>query len=129
MTPKQIIEAWMGVKELTGLVLPYSKARALAALKKKLQSEVDVIAEHEKSLAESMGGKPDGPNDYIFPDQDIKKKFLFEVRRMHEENDETLTLPPLDLSEHTAQLRISAAAIEALENIVQFEHDSEEAKG
>ena len=30
MTPKQIIEAWMGVKELTGLVLPYSKARALA---------------------------------------------------------------------------------------------------
>ena len=122
MTPNQIIEACGGIRELTALVLPFKQARALAALKRALQEELDAIIENDMNLAESLGGKKEG-SDYVFSDQEAKAEFLAKTAKAHEEDDETLKLPTVDLSGQTSQLRISANAIMALEGIVIFDRE------
>ena len=121
MTPKQIVDASRGARELTALVLPFKKARALAGLKKALRETIDVIAGSERALAESLGGVRQRSGEYKFPDAEARDAFLEANRALYEEDDETLTLPTVDLSGQTDQLKISADAIAALEGIVIFE--------
>ena len=127
MKAKQIIDACGGIRELTAMVLPYKTARALAALRKALQEELDAIVSNENALAESLGGKRKG-NAYAFEDAAAREKFAAEVEKMQEEDDETITLPRVDLSGQTAQMRISADAITALDGIVIFEREAKEGK-
>lgn len=128
MTPKQIVEANRGARELTSLVLPFKTALALARLKKALQEATDVIARSERALAESLGGVPQGPAEYKFLNEEDKYAFLEASGKMLDEEDDTLTLPTVDLSEQAGQLKISADAIAALEGIVIFERGDKEAK-
>ena len=57
MTPNQIIEACGGIRELTALVLPFKQARALAALKRALQEELDAIIETLKLPTVDLSGQ------------------------------------------------------------------------
>ena len=80
------------------------------------------------ALAESLGGVPQGPAEYKFLNEEDKYAFLEASGKMLDEEDDTLTLPTVDLSEQAGQLKISADAIAALEGIVIFERGDKEAK-
>ena len=57
MTPKQIIQANEAIRELTGIALPYSVARPLAALKKRLGEEFRTVSEMETTLRKKYQGE------------------------------------------------------------------------
>lgn len=125
MTPKQIIQANEAIRELTGIALPYSVARQLAALKKRLGEEFRTVSEMETTLRKKYQGEITPNNRYKFPSPENRQAFSDEWDKLLEDDDETVQLPKVDLSAYVDELRISAAALAALEDIVQFEKEAE----
>lgn len=124
MTPNQIIRAYSGVQELTGLALPYHTARMLAALKKRLGEEVHVILDMENNLRQKYAGEVTRDNKYRFPDVPSRQAFESDYNAMLEQEEE-VKLPAVDLSDFVDELKISAEALAALEEIVTFEKEAE----
>lgn len=125
LTPKQVTTAYRAVTELSNIVLPYRAARAVAALKKRLAEENDTVAAAEKNLVKEYGGQVSPGGHCDFPDDDAAQRFNGAREAFLEQEDE-IKLPAVDLSKHTSLIRITPAAIEALEGIVIFERPEEE---
>ena len=120
MTPKQITAAYRGVLELSNVILPYKVARRVTALKKRLAEETDTVSEMEKALAVRYGGELHADGTCDFQDAETTRQFNDELEKLRSEDDD-IQLPHVDLSKYASAIRISPAAVEALEGIVTFE--------
>ena len=109
------------------MVLPFKTARAVARLRKRLKVEFSTVVEMEKVIVDSCGGQT-CENGYKFPGPEQTQAFQEGHRKMMEQEDE-ISLPVVDLSAYADQLRITPAAIEALEGIVIFEKEERETEG
>lgn len=125
MIPKQIIQAYTAIEELTGIILPYHITRQLAGLKRSLGEEFHVISEMETSLRKKHGGVITSDNRYRFTSAEERQAFSDEWENFLNEEDDTIQLPPIDLSNFVDKLQISVDALTALENIIQFEKEAE----
>lgn len=121
LTQDRIIGAYRAVHELTGAVLPYRASRSIAALKKRLSEEIDVISDMERAVVDRHGGNPDN-GAYKFDSPEAAAACDGELRALRAQEDD-IELPDVDLSEYTGQLRLSANALEALEGLVIFGED------
>lgn len=127
MTPRKVLNAYRAIKEISGTVFPYKTARAVAALKRKLQAEVDVIADTERALVEKYGGKMTGSR-VDFDSAENVTAFQTEYNNFMEQGAE-IDLPVVNLSKHTDALRLAPDTIEALEGIVIFEQEGVNSDG
>lgn len=125
MTPNQITAAYRAVLELSNIVLPYKAARSVAGLKKRLAEENDIVVDMEKKLVAQYGGEVRHGGACEFPDPDAAERFRAVLNEAREQEAD-IKLPTVDLSAHTGLIRISPAAIEALEGIVIFEKEVED---
>lgn len=120
MTAGQIIDAYKAVHELAAAPLPYQKAREVVGLKKRLSEEFETVAALEKEMALELGAEVDPGGRCQFRDETAAKEFA-RRRLVLMEQEAEIELPAVDLSEHAEGLKLSAAAVEALEGIVRFE--------
>lgn len=120
MTPNQITAAYRAVLELSNVVLPYKAARRVTLLKKRLAEENDIVVDMEKKLVAQYGGEVRHGGACEFPDPDAAERFRVVLSEAREQEAD-IKLPTVDLSAHTSLIRISPAAIDALEGIVIFE--------
>lgn len=121
MTPNKVVSAYRAIKEVSGMVFPYKTARAVASLKRKLQDEVDTIANTERALIEKHGGKANGLK-IDFESHEKAVEFQAEYDGFMGQEAE-IKLPAVDLSMHIDTLRLSPDNIEALDGIVIFEKE------
>lgn len=119
MRPKDIVAAYSAIHELNKTVLPFKAARGVAALKKRLTEEFEVVADMEKALVEKHGGKSAKSGGYIFTEGN-REAFAQEYEAAMEQ-DADIDLPTVDLSAHTDALRLSPSALEALEGLIIFD--------
>ena len=119
MTPKQITAAYRAALELSNIVLPYKEGRAVLNLKKRLAEEADIISACEKNMVKEYGGTVNADGRCNFPDEDTAQKFQAAREAWLEQEDE-INLPKVDLSKHTNLIRITPAALEAMDGIVNF---------
>lgn len=122
MTPKKIIDANKAIQELSAVVLPYSAARAVANLKRRLKEETDIICGIERGIIAKYGGDIDDTGKCKFSDAESAKAFLAEQTEIMNQEDD-IHLPEVDLSAYIVNINISAATLEALDGIVKFEED------
>ena len=125
MTPNQITAAYRAVLELSNTVLPYKAARRVTLLKKQLAEENDIVVDMEKKLVAQYGGEVRHGGACEFSDPDAAERFRTVLNEAREQEAD-IKLPTVDLSAHTGLIRISPAAIEALEGIVIFEKEVED---
>lgn len=121
MSPIQITGAYRAIRELSGIVLPYRSARAVAALKRRLEEEFEVVESQDISLAEKHGGKKTS-GGYHFDDDESMQAYMKEFDEIMNAEDE-IKLPVVDLSKHTSILRVSPNTVEALDGIIIFEKE------
>lgn len=121
MTTTKVTAAYRAAMELSNIVLPYKPARSVATLAKRLAEENDIVADMEKKLAAEYGGKARRGGIFDFPDPETAKKFQDALEETREQEAE-IKLPTVDLTGHTGLIRITPAALEALDGIVIFEH-------
>lgn len=124
MTPKQIIQAYTAMEELVGIALPYHTTRQLAALRKCLGEEFHIVSETETNLRKKHGGEITQDKRYRFASAEERQAFSDEWESFLDEND-TIQLPSVDLSNFVDNLQISVEALTALEDIIQFEKEAE----
>ena len=124
MTPRKIIDAHRAIKEISGMCFPYKTARAVAALKRRLQEEADIVADAQRSLVEHYGGKAKG-NQVTFADEETVLEFQNHYNDFMNEDTE-VNLPTVDLSKHTNMFCLSPDTIDALDGIVIFEKEGTE---
>lgn len=125
MTLNQIVSACAHINELSKSVFPYQTARSLCRLKKRLKDELDVVLDIEKTMVSAYGGTVNRDGSYKFPSAEQQKQFIAEYEKtLTQEQD--IKLPVVDLSKFTNSIRISPAAMEALDGIVIFEKEEEE---
>ena len=120
MTPNQIKNAYRGIQELTGVVFPFRVARGIAALKKRLSEELEVVAAMESALVEKYGGKIDRSGSAKISGKEAQA-FADEYNVMMAQDDESIQLPVVDVSAFADTLRISPDAVGWLEGMVIFE--------
>lgn len=123
MTPKKIIKAYQGIQYLMSIALPFKEARALARLKRSLEENINVIVENEHKLLQAHNGTAIRPGEYKFKDNETAMRFYEDLQAFQNQDDDTISLPTVDLSDQADQLNISAEAIEALEGLVIFERE------
>ena len=123
MTLQKIVDAYDAFQELSKVVLPFKKARALAGLKKKLKESFDVAQEAELAIVEEFGGTKDYGGVYSFKNNDDAVKCQKAIQDYMEQDDDSIDLPHVDLSDYTNQIRLSASALEALEGIIIFDKE------
>lgn len=122
MTPNKIVDAHRAIKEISGMVFPFKTARAVAALKRRLQEEYDTIANAERAMIKKHGGKANGAIvDFDSPEK--AAAFQAEYDDFMGQEAE-IKLPTADLSKYTDMMRLSPDTIEALDGIVIFEEVS-----
>lgn len=121
MTPREIVNANRAIAELSGVVLPYKAARAIAILKKRLREEFDVVLGQENAIAEKYNGKRTAAI-VNFESDEIAEAFTEEYESFMTE-DTGVKFSPVDLSKYADMLRLSPSAIEALDGIVIFEKE------
>lgn len=122
MTSRQISAAYRAILELTGIVLPYAPSRGVMDLKKRLEAENDTVVAMEKNLVVEYGGEVHPGGQCDFSDTDTAQRFREALEEARDQADD-IKLPTVDLSKYTNLIRISPAAIEALEGIVIFEKE------
>lgn len=125
MTPNQITAAYRAILELSNTVLPYKAARRVTLLKKQLAEENDIVVDMEKKLVAQYGGEVRHGGACEFSDPDVAERFRTVLNEAREQEAD-IKLPTVDLSAHTSLIRISPAAIEALDGIVIFEKEVED---
>ena len=123
MTPQKIVEAYIAVQELSSIVLPFKTARKLAALRKNLKEAVEVVEEARCKIIEEFGGVEEQRGLYQFDDKDNSAKCSKALEDYMGDTDDTFTLPEVDLSDYTDQIKLSAGALEALEDIIIFDKE------
>lgn len=120
MTPGQVMSAYKAVNELANCAFPYSVARQVHALKKKLTDEFNIVLEAEKTLVAKYRGTTSENGSYHFETVEAATAFHKEYRDfLNQEGD--VDLPKADVSRCFDAVVISAASIDALEGIVIFE--------
>lgn len=124
LSPRRVMSAYKAIRELSGQVFPYQTARAVMALKKRLDEEFSTALALENALVSEFGGETDGSGRFRFPDEEAEGAFLEKYRAAMDETAE-IRLPRLDLSRYAGNLRLSAETLEALDGIVQFEEASD----
>lgn len=120
LKPKQITAAYRAVQELCKIVFPYKTARGVATLCKRLADENNTVILVEKNLVKEYGGTVSADGHCGFPDNEAAMKFQ-EARNVWLEQEDEIELPKVDLSQNTSLIRITPAAIEALDGIVIFD--------
>lgn len=120
MTAKQITNAYLHINELSTAILPYKAARDLVLLRKRLKEEFDVVLEMEHSLVKKYGGSINADGTYKMPDEETAERFLEEHKKAQEEEAD-IKLPVVDLTPYVWSIKVSAAAVEALDGLVIFE--------
>lgn len=120
MTPKQLVSIYQSLNELSNVVLPYQKTREMVRLRRRVQDEIDTILTMEQTLAAKYGGTQGKDKTYHFPDVEKTKQFAQEHTQFYE-HEEVIELPTVDLSQYTGFIRLSPAAMEALDGVVLFE--------
>jgi len=119
MTPRQIMDAYRAIQELSNIVLPYKTARRVVSLKKRLNEEFDVVLQMENAMVQEFGGRREKDGRIEFSDGKTAEAFLEKYDPAMEETTE-IQLPQLDLSEYAGIIRISPRAVEALDRIIAF---------
>lgn len=120
-TPKQIMNAYRAIQELTLCVLPYKTARAVNRLKKGIQTEFETVLNTEQNMVSKYGGHVvDGT--YKFPDGESAEKFHKEYTEWLSQEDD-VSLPTADVSRCVDAIKISSAGMDALEGLVDFGED------
>lgn len=127
MTPKQIAKAYAYIEELSRSVFPYKVTRELVRLKNRLKEERDTILTMENALVEKYGGVVNKDRSFGIENEEDREKFDAEYAEFLDQDLE-VRLPSVDLSKYTSSIRISAAAMEALEGLVAFEREERPAK-
>lgn len=120
MRQKEVVAAYRAVLELAEVRFPYSKAREVSVLRKRLREEYEIAAERELALAQACGVEAVGDGRFRTKDPAKAAKF----RKQHEEQmneDAEIALPQVDLSDFAETLQVSPDCLEALEGIVTFE--------
>lgn len=125
MTPIQIGDAYRAVLRLSATVFPYAVARNIAKLKKRLEDEVDTVANAERAISEKYGGTFKRDGTIIIEDPEKGEKCADELNEFRQQDDD-IKLPVVDLSKYVDSIRISPADIDALEGIVIFEREERE---
>lgn len=121
MKPSQIIDAYKAIQELNNTPMPYKTARQVAALKKRLSEEFDVIRSMEEALVAEFGGRYDGTS-YLFETTEAAKSFANKLNTIMCQDD-TVELPEVDLSGVVATICLSPSAVAALEGLIRFEEE------
>lgn len=121
MTPKQIIDAYRGIRELANITLPFKVSRGILKLKKAIDEEFEAVRSYEEQLAERFAGKNEPGGRLSFATREDADAFLAEKEKFMAEENEDIKLPTVDLSKVADQIRVSAAAMEALDGLVKFE--------
>ena len=120
MTPIQIGDAYRAVLRLSNTVFPYAVARNIAKLKKRLEDEIDAVADAEKAIAAKYGGTFKRDGTIVIEDPEKGEKCADELNEFRLQDDD-IKLPVVDLSKYVDSIRISPADVDALEGIVTFE--------
>ena len=123
----QLIKAYSHIDELFRLVLPYQTTRSLLCLKKQLKEEVDTALAMQSALIEKHAGIQNEDGSYRFPSIKDQKAFMADYDALMNQ-DQTIHLSCVDLTRFTDVIRISPAAMEALDGIVLFEAADAECK-
>ena len=82
------------------------------------------VAETETNLRKKHGGEITQDKRYRFASAEERQAFSDEWESFLDEND-TIQLPSVDLSNFVDNLQISVEALTALEDIIQFEKGAE----
>lgn len=128
MTLQQVVKAYTHIEELSKSVFPYQTSRSLFRLKKRLREEFDVVLEMEEALVAEYDGAKKQNGAYKFPTEEKQRQFIAAYDElMTKEQD--IKLPVVDLSKYTGMIRISAAAMEALDGLILFEEANQEKDG
>lgn len=122
MTPNDILNAYRGALELSRCVLPFKAARAVAGLKRALQTEYETLCDAEAAIAERNGGTRMANSQWTFPDPESKERFD-EALGAFMKQEADVELPKADISKYADQLRLSPDAIFALDGIVVFDRE------
>lgn len=125
MTPIQVISAYKAVLRLSETAFPYKTARSVAGLKNRLAEEVETISAAEKAIVEKYGGTISKNGAISIEDQEQAEKCADALNEFRNQDDD-IRLPHVDLSKFSDNVRISPAAIDALEGIVIFEQEVED---
>lgn len=121
MKPSQIVNAYKAILELDNVPMPYRTARQVAALRKRLKEEFDVIRGMEEALAADYGGKFDGAS-YQFETTETARAFAGQLNAVMDQDD-AVNLPGADLSGTAEALHLSPFAVAALDGLIKFEGD------
>lgn len=124
MTSDRITQAYKAIHELTSVPFPYSTARALMALKRRLKEEFEVVASMEDNLLASCHGTATPQGKFRFPTSEDAEAFADAHRELFAQQVD-IELPTVDLSPFTSMFRITPGAVEALDGIVIFEKEDE----
>ncbi len=123
MNLQKIIDAYGAICGLSKIVLPFKKARALTELKKKLKESFDVIQQAELTIVEEFCGEQTQNGIYQFKSDEDAIKCQKAIQDYMEQDDDSIELPTVDLSDYTDQIKLSASALEALEDIIIFDKE------
>lgn len=123
MTPNKVVSAYRAIKEISSTVFPYKIARSVAALKRRLQEESDIIVNVERAMIEKHGGKAIG-NRVDFDAPEKAAAFQAEYDDFMSQ-DANIKLPTVDLSKYADTMRLTPDSIEALDGIVIFEREGD----
>lgn len=123
MTPNQIVNAYRYINDLSASVFPYTVTRDIVRLKRRIKDEFDTILSTEQGMVVKYNGLINKDGTYSFPDGEAAMQFAEEYEEFRGQ-DEDIALPTVDLSKYAASIRISAAAVEALDGLVIFEGDN-----
>lgn len=119
MTPRQVMAAFTATNSLATCTFPYTVARQVYKLKKRLIEELDTIVGIENAMVAKYGGESIN-GKYKFSEASTAEDFWKEYEAFLEQ-DSDIELPPVDVSDYSGLIHISATAMEALEGIVTFE--------
>ena len=89
-------------------------------MKKALKDEYEAVVEIEENMARKYGGTKENGGVIKFCSIEEKAKFD-EEHSAYMLQDADISLPEVDISRHTDQLKISPDSVFALDGIVKFE--------
>jgi len=122
ITPNEVLSAYRAIQELSKVVLPYKEARAVMNAKRALSTEFETVLAMETAMSDEFGVKRRRNGQFDFPDNETAENFLQKYEAAMEERT-AVKLPLVDLSKYTDAIRLSAASVEALEGIVNFQRE------
>lgn len=120
MTREKLARALPALTELGKLSLPYATARQVRNWMQAAQDNQAGLRELWEAMMARYGAQTDGQGRMTFQTQEDKESFAREWRQHVTERADTPE-QQIDMKEHVAELRVSAAILEALDGAVIWE--------